>query len=295
MASQKDRLEKWSSRIKAEKVEETVAVVKKALSSFKGFPPQVRVAYYMQGSHYNATNVQYNTPIDVVIELTSVTGSSKVSKDPFEGKEFTFKSFRQNILQSMENAFGEGSVMDGNNAIHIIGSPSRLAVNVLVCFKYKLYQRHGRDEVERVGVAFYPRLEKALVINFPKQHHSYELVKNNGSQGHFLPTVRLFKNIRNRLVEMGHMDVRRAPSYFVESLICNAPSGMFTADHAATVSSLLDFWSKNAWTNYITIDGFRSLWGEAPQSWNMEDAKFFLESIRKVGADPAFWEAASDD
>jgi hypothetical protein len=69
---------------------------------------------------------------------------------------------------------------------------------------------------------------------------------------------------------------------------------MFTKDYISSIANLLDFWKKNAWRNYITIDGFRSLWGDSPQSWNVEDAKFFLEAIRKVGKDPAFWQAGTD-
>ncbi|MEQ8532179.1 MAG: hypothetical protein RIB86_10015 [Imperialibacter sp.] len=294
MASQKDLLEKWSSRIKAEKLDETIAVVKNALAGYKRFPKSVRVAYYLHGSHLNGTNTQYNTPVDVAIELTSITGSSKSNEDPFAGKDLTYKSFRENILESMQNAFGEGSVQDGDNVIHIIGSPNRLPVNVLVCFKYKLFIKHGRDEVEKLGVAFYTKKGKELIINFPKQHNAYEAVKESGSQGQFLATVRVFKNIRDRLVQMGHMDENRTPSYFLESFICNAPTGMFTKDYISSIANLLDFWKKNAWRNYITIDGFRSLWGDPPQSWNVEDAKFFLEAIRKVGKDPAFWQSGTD-
>ncbi len=295
MVSQKDLLEKWSSRIKAEKLDETVSTVKKALADYKRFPPVVRVAYYLQGSHHNLTNTQYSSPVDIVIELTSVTGSSKDKKDPFSDRTFTFKSFRENIVEALQNAFGEGSVQDGNNSIHVIASPNRLAVNVLVCFKYKLFIRHGRDEVEKEGVAFYQKRGGKLMINFPKQHHDYESIKEKGSQGNFLANVRVFKNIRNRLVEMGYMDVSRVPSYFLESFICNAPSGMFTKDYASTISNLLTFWDKNSWNNYITIDGFRSLWGEAPQSWNEEDAKYFLHAIRRSAKDPLFWQAATDD
>lgn len=294
MVSQKDLLDKWSRKIKSDKLDETVAAVKNALAAYKKFPPAVKVAYYPHGSHHNLTNVQFSTPVDLIVEVTSVTGSNKDKKDPFEKKMFSYQSFRGDIIRAMQNAFGDSAVSEGNNSIHIAGTPSRQAANVLVCFKYKLFIRHGRDEVEREGVAFYTKDEKRLIINFPKQHHTYEAVKDKGSQGQFLPTVRVFKNIRNRLVTGGYLDGARVPSYFLESFISNAPSGMFTADYANSIATLLDFWKKNAWRNYLAIDGFRSLWGEAPQSWNEQDARYFLDTLRKVGKDATFWQAAEE-
>lgn len=281
MVAQKDLLEKWSHRINADRIEDTLAVVKKAIGAYKGFPPTVKVAFYLHGSHRHTTNIEYNTPLDVAVEITSVVGSSKDGSNPFHGKRYSYFSFKSDVVQCLENAFGAESVEEGNNTIHLLGSVNRLPVNVLVCFKYKLILRHGRDETERVGIAFYPKMSKKLVVNFPKQHQANEAIKDKGAQGHFISTVRVFKNIRKYLIEKGELDTKRVPAYFLESFISNAPSGMFTQNYVESIDNLLDFWSKNAWRNYLAIDGFRTLWGEYPQNWNIEDARYFLDILRK--------------
>lgn len=274
-------MEKWSHRINAERIEDTIGAVKKALANYKSFPPTVKVAFYLHGSHRLGTNIEYNEPVDLIVEITSVAGSSKENANPFHGQRYSYFSFKSDVVQSLENAFGDSAVKEGDRCIHVTGSPNRLPANVLVCFKYKLVIRHGRDETERIGVAFYPRMSKKLVMNFPKQHHTNETVKDKGSQGYFIPTVRVFKNIRKHLIEKGELDASRVPSYFLESFISNAPSGMFTANYVQSIENLMDFWAKNAWRNYLTIDGFRSLWGDYPQYWNVDDAQYFLSVLKK--------------
>lgn len=291
MGSQKDLLTKWSTKINAGKLEDTISAVKAAIGSYKKFPPSVKVVLYLHGSHHNSTNTEYGTPVDIIIEITSVVGSNKQKADPFEEKGFTYQSFRGQVLECLQSAFGEGAVNDGQVSIHLLASVNRLPANVLVCFRYKYFQTHGRDEVEKLGVAFYLKKSSQLIINFPKQHHTYEAVKDKGSQGQFIPMVRVFKHLRKRLIERGEIGAEMVPStYFVESFISNAPSGMFTNDYAATIGNLLDFWQKNDWRNYLTIDGFRNIWGEYPQSWNEEHARRFLNAIKKAGQKADFWQ-----
>lgn len=295
MLAQKDLLDKWSQRINTDKIEETLGLVKKAMADYRNFPPTVKVAFYLHGSQKHGTNIEYNTPLDVIIEINSVTASSNEGSDPFLNKKYSFDSFKSDVIQSFQQAFGKEAVSEGVSSIHLLGSANRQAVNVLVCFKYKLVIVHGRDETEKMGVAFYHKKSRDLIVNFPKQHLSNETIKDKGAQGNFVPMVRIFKNMQKHLAEKGELDAARVPAYFLESFISNAPSGMFTDNYLESVEALLDFWAKNDWSNYLAIDGFRSLWGDYPQSWNVEDATYFFEVLKKNWRKGEAWQFAAMD
>src|SRR5207245_2874224 len=101
----------------------------------------------------------------------------------------------------------------------------RLTADVLPALQYRDYQWFVAPGIESFveGIRFVDSSGNAI-INFPKLHISNGQAKNSVSRtnGWYKPSIRMFKNVRNRLVEEGVFE-SAAPSYFVECLIYNAP------------------------------------------------------------------------
>jgi hypothetical protein len=49
--------------------------------------------------------------------------------------------------------------------------------------------------------------------------------------GNFKSMVRVFKNMRNTMIEKGLLADGVAPSYFIEGMLTNAPNDKFTGDY----------------------------------------------------------------
>lgn len=62
---------------------------------------------------------------------------------------------------------------------------------------------------------------------------------------YFKRTVRIFKNMRNRLTAYEIIKPGSAPSYFVEGMLWNVPNEYFGANYSATVQTCLA-WLKQA-------------------------------------------------
>jgi hypothetical protein len=64
------------------------------------------------------------------------------------------------------------------------------------------------------GVAFYSGGKR--IENFPKQHSENITAKHQATKGNFKPMVRVFKNMRNSMIEKRLLADGVAPSYFIE-------------------------------------------------------------------------------
>jgi hypothetical protein len=54
------------------------------------------------------------------------------------------------------------------------------------------------------------------IINYPKQHIDNLTAKHQAANSQLKATIRIYKNIRNKLVECGLIKAGTAPSYFIE-------------------------------------------------------------------------------
>jgi hypothetical protein len=55
--------------------------------------------------------------------------------------------------------------------------------------------------------------------------------KHQATNGNFKPMVRVFKNMRNSMIEKGSLAEGVAPSYFIEGMLWNVPNDRFNGDY----------------------------------------------------------------
>jgi hypothetical protein len=68
------------------------------------------------------------------------------------------------------------------------------------------------------------------IDNFPKHHSANLTSKHQATKNNFKPMVRVFKNMRNSMIEKGLLADGAAPSYFIEGMLWNVPNEKFTGD-----------------------------------------------------------------
>ena len=62
------------------------------------------------------------------------------------------------------------------------------------------------------------------IVNFPKEHQQDCTTKHQATGSYFKPTIRIFKNMRNKMVDQGIIKKGLAPSYFIEGMLWNIPN-----------------------------------------------------------------------
>lgn len=285
------QLQTWSNQGATTKSQNTYASIQNALRSLF-----VKPEIYLQGSYANSTNIRADSDVDIVAELTSVEWSNAHSFPEYQrsangdtGKsvEEYWREFRASVISALTAHYGSGAVEAKNRCVRVSGSSGRLPADVVVCLTYRHYTRYysAYDSKSGLGITFLDLETNRWINNFPKLHKDNGSAKNSYSRtrNNYKPTIRMFKNARNRLIRDGNLSENTAPSYFVECLFYNVPDSKF-------VSSLQDtYWGSLSWlcdqlVNY-KAESFKcqneqvALFGSESTKWNTSDAISFLSGL----------------
>src|SRR5699024_9902508 len=180
---------------------------------------------YLQGSYRNSTNLYGNSDVDIVVQSDSTFFSdiseldayeTAIYKRAFSEATYTWKDFKKEVIETLEESFGEKNVEVGNKSIKI--DDGSYEADVVPCFEYRKYISFGENDDEREyipGIKFYTTNENRTVINYPKEHYSKGSSKNQRASMKYKPTIRIFKNMKKKLIEKGMINKEQAPSYFV--------------------------------------------------------------------------------
>jgi hypothetical protein len=84
---------------------------------------------------------------------------------------------------------------------------------VIVCAKYRRYRSFSGINTEDFteGICFFAS-DGERVVNYPKQHSANCTLKHQGTKSWFKPTVRILKNMRNRMIDKNMIEEGLAPS-----------------------------------------------------------------------------------
>jgi hypothetical protein len=110
------------------------------------------------------------------------------------------------------------------------GNNGRRNADILVCQQLLRYTSYELGNIRfHEGVAFFSGGNR--IDNFPKQHSANLTSKHQATKGNFKPMVRVFKNMRNTMIEKGLLAEGVAPSYFIEGMLWNVPDDKFIGDY----------------------------------------------------------------
>jgi len=94
------------------------------------------------------------------------------------------------------------------------------------------------------------------------------------------PTIRIFKNMRNRLIDQGTLRTGVAPSYYLEGLFWNAPTQAFGTNYYTTVYNCLKWMSEVDESTLACANGMFALLGDnSPVKWSIADYRAFKSQV----------------
>jgi hypothetical protein len=273
-----NQLETWSGQGSIAQSKQTYATVKNALEASSAQYTDRNFKVFLQGSYGNDTNIWAESDVDLVIrydgaffrDISSLPADQLAAyNNCYSGAVDKFKSHVQAALKS---AFG-GSTKPGAKAIKIDGNNSRRSADVVVAFEYRRYYKFNsvRDESYTTGIAFF-NSAGTLIANYPNQHCENLTRKHQATSSRFKPTVRMFKNMRTKMVGDGLIADGIAPSYYVEGLLYNVPNDYFVPNESDRVYNILKWLedtkdrSKFVCANeqyYLLFDGLPVCWPTA--------------------------------
>lgn len=286
MAIPEAQLDTWSHQGSITNSANTGNSVKNALDTYTGFPEDISFNVYLQGSYKNDTNVYGESDVDVVVELTSsfqnnLTQEQKTSLG-FTSADYGFSDFRNDVDTCLRAYYGANNVSLENKVIKISPTTNRLDADVLVCSQYRLYYGPLNANNHHKGVVFTTRNTFQKIINFPKKHSDNGTAKHQATNQWFKPTVRIFKNMRNHLVNNYGFQKSVAPSYFIECMLANIPHNQFGTNYQTTIINCHNYLTNNSKDGFMCLNGVRPLWGDTTENWNQADANTFLEQVAQL-------------
>jgi len=131
------------------------------------------------------------------------------------------------------------------------------------------------------GIKFFTTDSKEI-INYPKIHLKNGISKNDNTKRKFKRTVRLYKRIKNKMIEDGLPVSGNIRSFLIESLLWNVPDIIF--NNANSWNDTLRNTIISLYNNTKTEEGCNT-WGEVSEQfylfhsgrkWNREDTNAFL-------------------
>lgn len=252
MAIPNSQLETWTALGSVAQSRDTYAKIARVLESPNA--PYAKRAFdvFLQGSYKNNTNIYGDSDVDIVIRQRSlfyynIDSLSAADKAEFQrvnpGRaEYTLVDFKREVSSWLADNYKADFDPSGSKALYIKGRDSRRNADVLVAAEHKVFSAFpsAGTQVSTDGVMFYPS-SGGFIVNYPKQHKRNLTARHQKTSEWLKPTIRVFKNMRNRAIREGALRDGTAPSYFIEGLLFNAPLGAFGTDMQTTVASCLSW------------------------------------------------------
>lgn len=294
MAIPMTQLETWSHQGSITQSADTYKTIKDALESTTAPYRGKNYNVFLQGSYGNSTNIYAESDVDVVIlfedtyytDLTALSAEDRVEYDKtIVVASYQYANFKKDVLKILTDAFN-GDIAEGKKAITIAQKGNRRKADVLVAMQFRRYYKFKSpyDVSYETGICFY-KSDGTQVVNYPKQHSENLTKKHQETNNLLKPMVRIFKNLRGKLVEDGLLKAGTAPSYYIEGLLYNVPTGEFGANYADTFINVLHWLNHGADKDNLVCanEQYYLLKDLYPDTcWNMQDAEAFIAAAEKM-------------
>lgn len=220
MAIAEAQLETWSAIGRSGQFTDTYNSMKPNLIDADAAPYLVKnVEVFLQGSYGNDTNVHNDSDVDIVLKHTGayhydISGLSAETQKQWEGShsggvEYGYTNFKSDAEGYIERLYN--GVVVGKKAVFVPGNANRRNADILVCQQFRRYTEWGPEGGKYYdGISFMSGGKR--IENFPKHHSDNCTAKHQATNQNFKRMVRVFKNMRNRMIEEGLLaDASRHP------------------------------------------------------------------------------------
>ena len=291
MAVPEKQLDTWSHQGSVTQSKNTYATIKRALEDTSANYASRNFEVFLQGSYGNDTNVFAESDVDVVIRYDGAFFSDVRDLPADQQSAFSvcrqdgtypYYTFKSHVEAALVKAFGS-SVKPGQKAFKIQADGSRRAADVVAAFEYRRFYQFNSwaDQRSEIGMAFYTS-SNTLIANYPKQHSNNCTTKHQSTGGNFKPLVRIFKNMRSKLVSDGSIGEGVAPSYFIEGLLYNVPDTQFSGTNFGqkVLSILTWLYQTTDRANFVCAnEQYHLLRDNDPVCWPIANAAQFIDAV----------------
>ena len=245
---------------------------------------------YLQGSYRNATNIYSESDVDIVIQLDDCFHSDLMSlseiervayKKTFSDALYTHVDFKRDVLAVLMSQYG-AAVESGGKAISIAANGSRRKVDVIVATQFRRYSKFkSLDDMQYIeGLCFFNAAGEKIA-NYPNQHAINLTLKHQDANQLLKPMIRIFKNLRSKLITDGVMDASIAPSYYIEGLLYNIPSESFVTNYQDSFVNVIDWIQTKANKDTLLCANEQNflLRQNAQTSWERANAQIFIDAL----------------
>lgn len=251
MAIPAAQLETWSHQGAVVTSKDTYATVKGALENSNAAIAKHKIDVFLQGSYGNDTNIYTESDVDVVLcctegffyDLDALPEDQKIGFKNYFNNTLGYDSnaLKADVQAALVAAFGT-SVQPPNKAFKIKASGARRNADVVAAFNHRRYTSFiGSDNAQfHEGISFYASDGKRI-DNFPRQHSKNLTAKHQATGSNFKPAVRIFKNMRSKMMELGIIEKGSAPSYYIEGLLYNVPDAVFAGNYTDMIAGILNW------------------------------------------------------
>ena len=243
---------------------------------------------YLQGSYKNSTNISKSSDVDIVIELTSVyfpntqlltEDHKRIYESSRNPSKYRFAEFKSNVHSALVSGFDNKVINPADKCIKLIEHDNFCNADIVPCFthkKFTMFESYSKSRYNE-GIEFITDSGQTI-INYPHQHYIELTNKSGRTSGRFKETVRMFKTIKEELIQNGKIGEGVAKSYYIENLLFNLPNELFTGSYRerflAILDCLINDFNSNAMLEYKCANGFQKLISN--ETWTSESAKQFL-------------------
>jgi len=282
--SLEDQLSGWtgpSSDTEKDKQDRTERMIRQAIDSHDPFN-NCSLKVYAKGSYVNNTNVRLDSDVDIAVECTDVLYWDESEKgvhtpgNPYKGV-WTPAKLRAELLAALKGKFSSQVDDSGSTAIQINSSSARVDADVVPCFSYRYYMKHG----SRSGTKIF-KTNGSSIVNYPTQQLENGIAKNKQTGYAYKKGARLLKRIENAMAEDGTF--RDLPSFFIECLAFNCPDSVFAR---STWTDRLHGMLFHIWDQLQGDEPDTERWVEvndcfylfhADQKWSRKDGREFAKA-----------------
>jgi len=246
-----------------------------------------KVSIFLQGSYRNNTNVRRDSDVDIVVRYDDVffpdlryltEGQKAIYNANRSPAQYKFGQFKNDVHQILFTSFFGSGVKRKNKCIEVPGNMTRVTADVVPSFVHKRF--NTATEVSAEGIEFFAD-DGTDISSFPEQHYRNGVAKTEATVRMYKRTVRILKNIRNKLIEVHLIPEDLAPSFFIECLVWNVPNKEFIpGNYTQTLRNSMvaiynDMGVQEKYWNYAEVSDLKWLFRGSKRK--PEDAKIFMQ------------------
>lgn len=187
------------------------------------------VSVFTQGSYRNNTNVRKDSDVDIGILCTDTLIDDfppGMNRDNFglSPGTYHYEQYKNEVEEALVDYFGRAAVKRGNKAFDIHETSYHVEADVAAFFEHR---RYDKDGTYLEGVALLTDKEKKRVINWPEQHYTNGVSKNNTTGRRYKAMVRILKKLGNEMTDNDIAAAQPIPGFLNECLVWNVQNNLF--------------------------------------------------------------------